>query len=143
MSALQELHKAHRDGQEKYIYFLLASGGAAVAFAITQTTEATLSITKIPLGLAVLCWGLSFYCGCKQLLQTSNILQQNYEMLRVQAGLNPEFPPHPQIITIIRDAIGEQIKKSGQWGRRQFLLLLAGAFFYVVWHVLEMYFRTK
>jgi hypothetical protein len=36
-SDLQELHKAHREGQERYGYFLLAAAGAAIAFAVTNT----------------------------------------------------------------------------------------------------------
>jgi hypothetical protein len=63
MSDLSELHKAHRDSAEKYIYFLLAAAGAAIAFAATQTQSATLTWIKLPLGLAVLCWGMSFSAG--------------------------------------------------------------------------------
>jgi hypothetical protein len=139
----QELHKAHREGQEKYIYFLLAASGAAIAFAVTQTQTATLSYSKIPLAVAVACWALSFYSGCKQLLQTSNILQQNYQMLRVQAGLHPEFPNHPKVVSVIEKLLEEQVNSSGRYGRSQFILLLTGAVFYVGWHIIEMYARTN
>jgi hypothetical protein len=138
----QELHKAHRDGQEKYIYFLLAAAGAAIAFSITQTQAATITFSKMPLGIAVSCWGLSFYCGCKQILQTSNILQQNYQMLRVQSGLHPDFPNHPEVIAMIEKSLEEQSNASGRYGRNQFVLLLSGAVFYIVWHIVEMYQRT-
>jgi len=138
-----ELHKAHREGQEKYIYFLLAAAGAAIAFAITQTQTATITLSKIPLGLAVLCWGLSFFFGCQQVLQSSNLLQQNYQLLRMQGGLHPDFPSDPASVAVIEKYLNEQVNKSGHYGRWQFFLLISGAVFFIIWHVLEMYLRTN
>ena len=141
-NARLELLKAHRDGQEKYIYFLLAVAGAAIAFAITQTQTATLSLTKVPLALAVACWALSFVSGCRHLWEVSNITQQNYQLLRMQDGLHPDFPPHPDLIATIQRKIEDQANRSGHFAMWQFRFLIAGAFFYIVWHVVEMYVRT-
>ena len=55
-----ELHKQLRMVQDKYTYFLLAIAAAAVAYAIKLTTDSTLSFSKIPIGIAILFWGLSF-----------------------------------------------------------------------------------
>lgn len=60
-SGITELYRAHRTAQDKYTYFILAAAGAAIAFALNQTHDATLSWFKLPLGAAVLCWGLSFF----------------------------------------------------------------------------------
>src|SRR4051794_11241817 len=92
MSEKLELHRAVRESADKYIYFLLAASGAAIGFALTQTQEATLSKSMILLALAVVFWGLSFYCGCKQLVQTRSFTFLNYELLRVRQGEHPEFP---------------------------------------------------
>jgi hypothetical protein len=138
----QELHKAYREGQEKYIYFMLAAAGAAIAFAVTQTQTATLSLSKIPLAFSVVSWGLSFFCGLRQILQSSNLLYQNYQLLRMQAGELPEFPSDSQSVQTILSIIEKQAKRSGKWGNWQFRLLIAGAVFYIAWHVLEMYLRT-
>jgi len=142
MAALSDLHRAHRDANEKYTYFLLAAAGACIAFAISQTQTATISIYILPLAVAVLCWGLSFYFGCRQLLQTMNILQQNYQFLRMQAGRHPDFPPHPDAVAEIGALIEKQSNESGRYGSYQFKLLILGAAFFIGWHMLEMYLRT-
>jgi hypothetical protein len=137
-----ELHKALREGQDKYIYFLLAVAGAAIGFAVTQTQTATLSFSKIPLGFAVAFWAFSFYCGCRQLLQGANILFANYQFIRMQEGTHPQFPPHPDLIREIATTLEEQADKAGTWGKLQFRSLIAGAMFFIGWHILEMYLRT-
>jgi hypothetical protein len=143
MAAQSELHKAHRDANEKYIYFLLAAAGACIAFAISQTQTATISIYKAPLAAAVVFWGLSFYFGCRQLLQMMNMLQQNYQFLRMQAGTHPEFPPHPDAVDAIGQHLEELSNKSGKYGSYQFKFLILGAVFFIGWHVLEMTLRTS
>jgi hypothetical protein len=35
-----EIYRQHRTAQDKYIYFLLAAAGAAIAFAVNQTQNA-------------------------------------------------------------------------------------------------------
>jgi hypothetical protein len=142
MSARQDIYKATREGQDKYTYFLLAVAGAAIAFAVTQSHTATLTWPKLPLAFAVLFWAFSFYAGCRQIRDATNIMQQNYDLLRVQEGLHPQFPNHPEVVAVIEEAVRESANKSGRWGARQFRLLVTGAVFYVVWHVTEMALRT-
>jgi hypothetical protein len=142
MSARQDIYKAHREGQDKYTYFLLAAAGAAIAFAVTQSQTAMLTWPKLPLAFAVLFWAFSFYAGCRQIREVTNIMQQNYDLLRVQEGLHPQFSNHPEVVAVIEEAVRESADKSGRWGARQFRLLVTGAVFYVVWHVTEMALRT-
>jgi hypothetical protein len=137
-----ELLKLHRTGQEKHVYFLLTAAAAAIAFAITQTQTATLSASKIPLGFAVLCWALSFLNGCNHLWEVTNLTQQNYQILRTRAGLHPKFPADPNFVAAIEQSIEEQAEQSGRFSARQFKFLIAGAVFYIAWHILEMYLRT-
>jgi hypothetical protein len=140
MSEKLELHRAVRESADKYIYFLLAASGAAIGFALTQTQEATLSKSMILLALAVVFWGLSFYCGCKQLVQTSGFTFLNYELLRVRQGEHPEFPREAS--GLIQDYLEKMSDRLGKWGNWQFRFLITGAVLYVAWHVLEMYIRT-
>jgi hypothetical protein len=141
-TAKEELHKAHRDAHQKYTYFLLAAAGAAIGFAVTQTRTAALSPSQVILALAVGSWGISFYCGCKQLLETSNLIRQNYEFLRMQNGELQRFSPLPELVKEIAKSIEKQVEESGKWGVWQFRLLILGAVFYIAWHVVEMYLRT-
>jgi len=73
----------------------------------------------------------------------TNVMQQNYDLLRVQEGLHPQFPNHPQVVAVIEAAVREAADKTGRWGARQFRFLVAGAIFYVLWHVTEMAPRTS
>jgi hypothetical protein len=136
------LYQTLQEGQEKYTYFLLAAAGAAIGFAITQTQNTTLAYSQTPLALAVLCWGLSFVYGCRSIWATQNVIQQNYEMLRTKAGLHPVLPPDPEFLKWIANRIEEQSKTSGRPSRWQYKFLIAGAVFYIAWHILEMYLRT-
>ena len=70
-----DLYKAYWEYYDKYIYFLLAAAGAAIAFAVTQTQTATISLAKILLLISVACWGVSFFCGCRQILENSKMLK--------------------------------------------------------------------
>ena len=58
--ARSALYNAHTEGRAKYIYFLLAAAGACIAFAVNQTQVARLAWSQMPLGAAVLSWGMSF-----------------------------------------------------------------------------------
>ena len=136
------LYQALREGQEKRTYFLLAAAGAAIGFAITQTQNTTLAYSQIPLALAVLCWGLSFMCGCRGILVAQKVIRQNYEMLRTQAGLHPVLPANPEFLNWVANRIEEQARTSGRASRWQYMFLIAGAIFYIAWHILEMYLRT-
>jgi len=110
-----ELHKAVREGAEKYIYFLLAASGAAIGFALNQTQEAVLKKSMIVLAIAVALWAFSFYCGCKQLEQSRHFTFQNYELLRIRAGEHTAFPR--QAAGTIMQIFGRTVLQVGQMGR--------------------------
>jgi len=141
-----ELHRQLRTVQNKYTYFLLAVAAAAVAYAIKLTTNATLTFSMIPLAIAILCWGLSFLCGCRQLNYVSSTIYANYELLMVQKGKHPEAGTNPQIIEAaskgIRQAIKSNTDKILFFAKLQFRFLITGAIFFVAWHIIEMLIRT-
>ena len=84
---LIEIHRQHRTGQEKYTYFLLAVTASAIAFAVQKTSGLKLTWSMVPLGLAVVLWGLSFYFGCKNLLWVQTAIYANYSLLQLQKGV--------------------------------------------------------
>jgi hypothetical protein len=140
-----DLLRAHRAAGEKYAYFLLAAVGAAMAFALNQTRDLPLSWSQLPLALAVLCWGLSFFFGCLRLSETGGFLREDYQRTRLMRGTHPDFPPSPQspqLIEHVDKRIKQRAIKVGKLATWQFQLLIAGAVFYVIWHVLGMYLRT-
>jgi hypothetical protein len=137
-----ELYRALRETQEKYVYFLLAAAGAAIAFAVTQTQEASLTWWKVPLAAAVLCWGLSFFFGCRYLVWARATMYANYQALKVERGEHPRISPHPDLLAGFREDVEKMDNQSIRPASRQFPFLITGAVLYIAWHVLEMYLRT-
>jgi hypothetical protein len=141
-----EVYKQHRNAQEKYIYFLLAAAGAAIALALNQTQGAKLAYSQIPLAIAVLLWGLSFLSGCKYLGYMQSTLFANAELLKVEAAEHPLVGGHPQIMKVasqgIREAIESNSTRAGRFARLQFGFLISGAMCYIAWHVFEMWLRS-
>jgi hypothetical protein len=140
------VYNQFRNAQDKYTYFLLAAVGGAVAFALRETATAALSWSQVPVGAAILCWGLSFYWGCQQLEVMTSSTYSNLELLKVNAGLHPDVGTHPQVIAAasegIRDALKFNASLAGRYARRQFRLLILGTIFYIGWHIWEMWVRT-
>lgn len=141
-----EIHKQHRTGQDKYTYFLLAVTASAVAFAVQKTSDITITWSLFPLGLAVLLWGISFFFGCKNLLWVQTSIYSNYSLLQLQKGVHPEQPDHPQMLEAaiagVRSALESNVNNVQFYGVWQFRLLIAGAVFFLAWHVLEIVLRT-
>ena len=143
---LREVFKAHRTIQEKYAFFLLAGAGAAIGFALTRTQGAELTWSQIPLAFAIICWGLSFFFGCRHLQYVSSSLAGNIDLIKVESGTHPQTGNRADLIAAaskgIRDALNYNSDKSNVNAKRQFRSLVIGAVFYIIWHMLEMYLRT-
>lgn len=141
-----EVYRQHSATGDKYTYFLLAAVGAAIALSINQTQTATLSLSQIPLGAAVLLWGVSFYQGCRHIELVKATLRSNGALLRVQAGEDPMTGRNMQAIGIASETLLEIIDKqstgAGRAATWQFRCLVLGGIAYLVWHVLEMWLRT-
>ena len=142
---IREIYKALREGQNKYTYFLLAASGAAIALAVNKTQTHTLELSHIPLAFAVLCWGTSFFCGCRNIQYICSTLYANGELLKIQNGLHPEYGNHPKMMQAASEGARQAIKNSSEeankLGKWQFRLLISGAILFIFWHVLEMYLR--
>lgn len=138
----RQLHGQVIEGQRKYAYFLLAVAASAIALGVNRTTGLSLAITQIPLGAAVLLWSLSFLFGCRHLGYVTATLKTNAELLTIQGGEHPQFPPHPDIVQVARSTADENAEGASRNAKRQFGFLVGGAICYVAWHVLEMAVRT-
>src|SRR3990172_1762121 len=90
-----ELFRQHRAEQSKYVYFLLAAAASGVALAVRVTSAATLHWSLGPLGAAVLCWGLSFFHGCRHLQYVLGVTRTNAALLQSERGELPTVGPEP------------------------------------------------
>ncbi len=143
---IREVHRQLRVSQDKYTYFILAVAGAAVALAIRETHGTMIVWPHVLVGLAVLCWGLSFFYGCRHLEYVNSSLYANVDLLKVQNGIHPEYNSSPQIalaaVEGIREAVQSNSDKASRLSRWQFRLLIIGALFYIGWHIWGMVLLT-
>jgi hypothetical protein len=123
--------------ENKYIYYVLAATGACIAFAINKTDQALISWSHIPWVLAVLCWAISLYFGTRILMNETEYMA-DVALVDMTNQADPNFQPDPQF----EARRHRRAQRKGQYKWWQFTLLLAGAAFFMIWHVLEMFLRT-
>lgn len=148
--AYRELSKSLQEIQNKHCYFLLATAAAAIALSVRATAEASLSWSQLPLGLAVLSWGMSFYYGCRFMTNVDIVTSHTLTDMQIQAGELP-YSKEPNIELdyravakqVYEDSVKSLSESAKNFNRRQFRLLVAGAVLFVGWHVLEMGIRTS
>jgi len=142
MELQTHLSKQLAEAQTKYTYFLLAVAASAIALVVQRTTGRSLNLSMIPLGLAVLCWSVSFFSGCRNRAYFSSMLHTNVALLKVQNGTHPGVPFQPDAIAAasedIKEAADYKSSKANFWGNLQFRLLVLGAISFLVWHIIEM-----
>lgn len=142
-----ELYKQFTNGQEKYEYFFMVIAGAAMAFAVKQTSNDVLNWAKIPLGIATLLWGWSFFSGYKRRSYTLSIIYSNVELLQIISGNHKDVGNHPQRIEAaslgISNAINSNSKISELWAKSQMYSFFSGMVMFVIWHIIEMASRVS
>lgn len=141
-----EIYRQQRQGQDKYMYFLLAAVGASIAFALNQTKGLPLTASQWPLGVAVVCWAGSFLAGCSRILTVEQALNLNQGLIRVKRGTHEDLPHAgyiPEASQLMRENLAKVNGRSVRRAKWQYLLLILGAAFYIGWHVYEMSLRTS
>lgn len=135
-----EIYKATIATQERFAYFFLAASGSAIAFALLRTEGQIPRVWMLPVCLALVCWGISFYLGCEHLLSRSKVLIANWRVLDMQAGA-PDAKNELQVeaATRLQQAAERDNANSRRFGRWQYYLFLLGAIFYVLGHIQRLW----
>jgi hypothetical protein len=140
-----ELQKQHKSSSDKFIYFLFAAAGSAIGFAMTQTKTEPLTLLHIPLGIAVLCWIISFYAGIKCIEYTNGVTSLNFIYLQSTRQLS-QHTPSKQGLEFASEMKSDFEKIAGTKGKEICLYsslqkncLLTGAIFYIISHITNMY----
>jgi hypothetical protein len=140
--AMSDLYKAHQTGQEKHTYFLLASAGAAIGFAVQKTDGLKLTLWLLPVALATICWAASFYAGCQNVRWSHVTMSANMALLKLQNGTHPEQPPGGDYLNAAiagtRKATEINADRARTHALWQFRLLVLGAVLFIAWRVVEM-----
>lgn len=144
MSEVQiEIQKQFIQQQEKLVYYIIALSVSAIGFAIYQTTGQRLKVIQIPIGLAVICWSISIYCGLKFLKYVISNLYANNEYFEIKKGNNNEIGNHPDAIKAAvkgyKAAMAINQNRMKNYFKYQSLLFYVGIILFIIWHLLEMY----
>ncbi len=128
------------------MYFILAAAAGGIALAVRMTTYAVLEWSLAPLGAAVLCWGLSFFHGCRHLQSVQVLTRANADMLRTARGEDPQVGTHPERRAIAVEVLREIMERENTSVSKnyflQFWYLIAGAVLFVGWHITQIVLRS-
>jgi hypothetical protein len=111
----------------KYIYFLLAASGAAIAYALDQVDGKALTKDLILLVLALLTWCGSFYFGVRHLRLYRQHMIENAKALLVDETFE-------QMLKRLEPYV---VKMEGA-SNLQYLLFIGGVFLYISWRVVAL-----
>ncbi len=140
------LHQQHRDGQSKYVYFLLAVSASAIGFSVQKTTGSVFLWQQLPLGFAVSFWSLSFYFGCRHIKSTQVALAANLNYLKVAAAAAESYETenkHQEAIDFHISEMQSSGSKARDTEKYQFGFLVTGFISFLAWHLLVMFGATK
>ena len=147
MTLRAEFAKQLHAAQEKYDYWLMAVAASAIALAVHDTEGAALQYRQIPLGCAVFMWGISFFAGCRRQIWRHVLMRTNAGAMSIADGADSIAGTDPERIAFginaarsIFEEANNKVAKRGYW---QFTTLILGSLFYLAWHVLNMWLRTK
>jgi len=142
-----ELSKQSRESHDKYDYWLLAVAASAIALAVHDTENATLQWSQMPLGCAVILWGISFFFGCRKQIGTQLALGAHDTKLQIQSGIFPATSTDANNIRFgvqtVTTWLNENEDRLRRAKRAQFGTLIAGCICFLGWHVLTMALRSK
>lgn len=140
------IQQEFREKQEKYVYYLIALSVSSIGFSIFKTENQGLNYSQIPLGLAVIFWTISIFCGLNFLKFVISNLYANNTYFEIINGNHPNIGNHPELIKAVVSGFEKAIKSNGDTMAKYFkiqgCLFYLGILFFIVWHIIEMYLRT-
>ena len=95
----RELYQRILATQERFAYFFLAASGSAIAFALVRTEDQPPARWMLPVGVALVCWGVSFtsVSGRAPPVQ-GEVLLGNWKSLDVQQGTERITASNPSLV---------------------------------------------
>lgn len=141
MSIRNELQKQFREQQQKFIYYMLALTVTAIGYSLHQSSGVKISLSQIPLAIAILSWSVSVYCGLTFLKFVIATLYVNEEHLKAIDGEHPLAGNHREKQQIVLEATKEAMESNGKKALRlskwQGRLFYVGMIAYITWQVID------
>lgn len=134
-----EIYRSLSQLQEKFVFYLIALNVAAIGFAVYLTMDKPLVLTQIPLGMAVVSWGLSIWFGTNYLKKLIDSKSINFEMLKLEG--NRTLINQNDYAAKSNDLMEEDQQihvKIIQYLKYHEGLFYAGIIFFLTWHFLQM-----
>ena len=134
-----EIYRSLSQLQEKFVFYIIALNVAAIGFAVYLTLDKPLVLTQIPLGIAVVSWGLSIWFGTsylKKLIESKSI---NFEMLKLEG--NRTLINQNDYAAKSNDLMEEDQQihiKIIQYLKYHEIFFYAGIICFLAWHFLQM-----
>lgn len=142
----KDIYLQHRAVQDKYTYFLLAVTASAIAFSVQKTDSLLISWSLLPIGLAVMFWCGSFYCGCKHLTWVQMTLSANLTLFQLNERNHPNQPRGLELTEAAkkgtREAMDKNASRAMNYAIWQYRFMITGAILFLIWHILEMLVRS-
>ncbi|MBL4749486.1 MAG: hypothetical protein JKX71_02675 [Amylibacter sp.] len=126
-----------RVSREKIIYFLMSASGASIGFATTQMNDLLPDQYNRFLYIGIVLWACSFICGLRAIRITHGTMLANAKVLEMKNDTHPKILDNAGFDKMVEDDFATKGKKFGFWCNSQALLLLFGAFCYIVWQILK------
>jgi len=134
----EELFRQHHASIEKLSYFLLASAGTSIGFAITLQDVIFLMWPDLLLIASICIWSISFWSGTRVILSRRRLIYLN-DMYLVELE---NSPPHAQefVRKTVKDIAFDPMQmKISRWSKLQMLSLVLGAIILLCWRIASAY----
>jgi hypothetical protein len=128
-----EIHKMRSASIDKYVYYLIAIMVAAIGYSIDITKDDKLSIETAPMLTALICWGISFTCGC--LFIRTYISTLGLNMLGYLLTKDTDKKENMK-------RFNSESSKMDNLYKKQLAFLGIGIFFFVAWYLLHLYINS-
>lgn len=143
MSDKEGIKKEYSTQTAKLVYYIIALCITAIGFSVSRTVEKPLCHSHIPLGIAVVFWGISVFVGFAFIKSRLRILYGNFIYLEILEGNIEEFnktQSHQEYAAEL--ALKDINKNSKKYEKHIFLqeiLFYLGIISFIIWHIIEMY----
>jgi len=136
----RDLHVRHGEAVTKYVYYLVATALAAMAFTVHTTQGQALSWAHLGFGFAALSWGFSAYLGLRLVGDSTLIDRLNLESHLIRRGASPGVHPDDadEADKLILERISGLNRRNRVRNIWQWRLLMAGALFFISSHIARM-----
>ena len=131
---IQELDKIGT----QFVQFIIAVNGTLIAYAFNQIENEKLSLNLIPIGIAIIFWGFSFYCGVSSIRKLIST-----RIVEIYRNTSENIKQNQDYKDITKKLFKELGNSANSYNKKMYTFLYLGSCSYIIWRILVMYLKTK